>query len=144
MKETTVTIRQETAKKIERLSKLGKTTKKDFLASAVAYFEKFGINPMEHDSPKTEIELMRKRLDQVIAFNKTQEKEVIRPMFEAVTTSVENLKVDFSQHTQKMADFIIKMQVENENAQKFIVSEMAKILNAAIKIVNEHNTKNEH
>ncbi|KAA6331504.1 hypothetical protein EZS27_019895 [termite gut metagenome] len=49
---------------------------------------------MKDESPITEMEKIRKRLDQVIAFIRTQEKNKINPMFEAITTTETRIKKD--------------------------------------------------
>lgn len=51
--ETTVTINQITARKLDKLSKVYKCTKKDFLQASLEYFEKHGINPLTHERPCT-------------------------------------------------------------------------------------------
>lgn len=76
--QTTVTIDRETARKLERLSKINGQTKKDFISLSLDYFEKYGINPASHETPVQEMERIRKRLDQVIAFIRTQEKDKVK------------------------------------------------------------------
>lgn len=93
-KQTTVTIDQETAQKLDKLCKLYGLTKKDFLSLSLSYFEKHGINPAVHETPTAEMEKLRKRFDQVIAFIRTQEKEKINPMFEAITATEARIKND--------------------------------------------------
>jgi hypothetical protein len=92
--QTTVTIDRETARKLERLAQQTGQTKKDFLSLSLDYFEKHGINPVTHETPIQEMERLRKRLDQVIAFIRTQEKDKVNPMFEAITATEVRIKND--------------------------------------------------
>jgi DNA anti-recombination protein RmuC len=59
----------------------------EFITAALVYFEKHGINPATHESPAAEMNRLIKRLDQVIAFIRKQESELLRPMVEAVSVS---------------------------------------------------------
>lgn len=85
--QTTVTIDKKIAIKLDRLSKANKVTKKEYIACALEYFEKYGINPVEHESPAQEMQKLIKRVDQVVAFIRKQEQDILRPMAEAVSTS---------------------------------------------------------
>lgn len=44
----------------------------EFLTHAINYFEKYGINPVEHESPAQEMQKLIKRMDQVFAFLKNR------------------------------------------------------------------------
>jgi hypothetical protein len=101
--QTTVTIDRETARKLERLAKQTGQTKKDFLSLSLDYFEKYGINPATHETPIQEMERLRKRLDQVIAFIRTQEKDKINPMFEAITATEVRIKNDLDTIAKKQS-----------------------------------------
>ncbi len=59
----------------------------EFITAALVYLEKHGINPATHESPAAEMNRLIKRLDQVIAFIRKQESELLRPMVEAVSVS---------------------------------------------------------
>jgi phosphate uptake regulator len=59
----------------------------EFITAALVYFEKHGINPATHESPAAEMNRLIKRLDQVIAFIRKQESDLLRPMVEAVSIS---------------------------------------------------------
>ncbi|PIQ21377.1 MAG: hypothetical protein COW65_09455 [Cytophagales bacterium CG18_big_fil_WC_8_21_14_2_50_42_9] len=59
----------------------------EFISAALVYFEKNGINPATHESPAVEMNRLIKRLDQVIAFIRKQESDLLRPMVEAVSIS---------------------------------------------------------
>ncbi|KAB3976349.1 ribbon-helix-helix domain-containing protein, partial [Bacteroides uniformis] len=53
-KQTTVTIDQKTFATLDRLAKSNDVSKKEFLSCALEYFEKYGINPGQHESPAKE------------------------------------------------------------------------------------------
>lgn len=92
-KKTTVTIDQKHTQILSKLCARNRTNKKEFLCSAIVYLEKYGINPLEHDSPAMEMNKLIKRVDQVIRFIKVQEKEMLRPALEAICSSEERIKV---------------------------------------------------
>jgi hypothetical protein len=93
-KNSTVAISPDVAKKLAGFCQAKGITKKDFISLSLSYFERYGINPAKHESPAEEIEKLRKRLDQVIAFIRTQEKDKINPMFEAITATEVRIKND--------------------------------------------------
>lgn len=59
----------------------------EYISTSLAYFEKHGINPATHESPAAEMNRLIKRVDQVIAFIRKQESDLLRPMVEAVGSS---------------------------------------------------------
>lgn len=91
--DTTVTISSDTARKLDKLSKMCKCTKKTLLESSVDYFLRYGINPLEHESPSKEMDKLIKRIDQVVGFIRTQEQKILIPALEAVVSSEERIKV---------------------------------------------------
>jgi hypothetical protein len=93
-KNSTVAISPDIVKKLEVFCKGKGITKKDFISLSLSYFERYNIDPVKDESPITEMEKIRKRLDQVIAFIRTQEKNKINPMFEAITTTETRIKKD--------------------------------------------------
>ena len=80
--QTTVTIDKKTFAILDRLAKANNVSKKDFLSCALDYFEKYGINPVQQEMQK-----LIKRCDQVIAFIRKQEQDILRPACEAISTS---------------------------------------------------------
>lgn len=76
---TSVTIDRKTFARLDRLAKSNNVSKKEFLSCALEYFEKYGINPVEHESPAKEMQKLIKRCDQVIAFIRKQEQDFLRP-----------------------------------------------------------------
>ena len=69
---TTVAVERTTFTKLDRLAKANNVSKMEFLTHAINYFEKYGINPVEHESPAQEMQKLIKRMDQVFAFLKKQ------------------------------------------------------------------------
>lgn len=53
---TSVTIDRKTFARLDRLAKSNNVSKKEFLSCALEYFEKYGINPVEHESPAKEMQ----------------------------------------------------------------------------------------
>ena len=51
---TTVAVERTTFTKLDRLAKANNVSKMEFLTHAINYFEKYGINPVEHESPAQE------------------------------------------------------------------------------------------
>ncbi|UHO37114.1 hypothetical protein H5J24_15280 [Chryseobacterium capnotolerans] len=76
---------------------------------------------------------MIKRIDQIIAFIKTQEKETIRPSFEAIVSSEERIKNDLSK--------ILKIEHFNEFIRGF--NSFAMETKNSLKLLNQNN-HNEH
>ncbi|WP_312297963.1 BfmA/BtgA family mobilization protein [Chryseobacterium sp.] len=93
---TTIAISQQDLKRLEGFVKRKGISKKDFITISLDFFERTGLDPSKHESPKAELEKVLKRIDQIIAFIKTQEKETIRPSFEAIVSSEERIKNDLS------------------------------------------------
>ena len=61
--------------------------KKDFISTILNYLESNGINAKIHNAPKTELEKIIKRIDQLFAFYKTQEKTFLRPALNSIISS---------------------------------------------------------
>lgn len=91
---TSVTIDRRTGVQLDRLAKANGVTKKDFLQYALDYFEKYGINPVKHESPAQEMQKLIKRVDQVVAFIRKQEQDILRPACETIADT--NRKVERS------------------------------------------------
>ena len=91
---STVAISPDVAKKLDRFCTSNGITKKDFLSLSLSYFERNGINPAEHESPAQEMQKLIKRIDQIVAFIKTQEKDLLRPLVASVSMTEERIKSD--------------------------------------------------
>lgn len=92
-KQTTVTIDQGTSKKLDRLAVTNGLSKKEFINQALDYFEKFGINPTQNETPILEMDRIRKRQDQVVAFLKTQEKNILEPSLLGIAKADESMRI---------------------------------------------------
>ena len=109
---TSVTIDRKTFVRLDRLAKSNNVSKKDYLSCALEYFEKYGINPVEHESPAKEMQKLIKRCDQVIAFIRKQEQDFLRPACEAMSNtsmSMDSILTEkrFSQY-QKANDLFMR------------------------------------
>lgn len=112
-KTTSVTIDRETASQIDRLSTSFGMSKKEFLASSMEYFEKYGINPGKHDSASKEMNKIVKRMDQIAALMKAQERDLFRPMVEAMAKSEERIRYtmqDVAKGTEVKSDLVKVLQ----------------------------------
>lgn len=89
---TTISIDKRHSKILDKMCKANSCTKKDFMAASILYFERYGVNPIRHESPHKEMDKLIKRIDQVVAFIRQQEKEFLRPACEAIFTSEELIK----------------------------------------------------
>lgn len=89
---TTVTIDTDTGARLERLAKANGVSKKEFISLSLEYFEKYGINPAQHESPAQEMQKLIKRVDQIVAFQKVQEREFVRPAMGAVMETEARIK----------------------------------------------------
>ena len=89
---TTISVDTETAAKLDRLAKANKVAKKEYISYALNYFEKYGINPVKHESPAQEMQTLIKRVNQIVAFIRKQEQEVLHPLCEATTAT--NAKIE--------------------------------------------------
>jgi len=153
-KNSTVAISPEVGKKLEQFCKDRGITKKDFLSLSLNYFLINGIDPTKHESPSAELEKHRKRLDQVIGFIRTQEKDKINPMFEAITATEKRIKNEIDgiakneilkqfastlnkQYNQYELD--IRQRQENE---KMIMAEQRDIKTAIEKLLQLMDEKN--
>lgn len=88
----------------------------EFLTHAINYFEKYGINPVEHESPAQEMQKLIKRMDQVFAFLKKQETDLVRPACEALAGASTQITISLSSllSEEKFRRFL------KENSELFI------------------------
>lgn len=113
---TTVAVERTTFTKLDRLAKANNVSKMEFLTHAINYFEKYGINPVEHESPAQEMQKLIKRMDQVFAFLKKQETDLVRPACEALAGASTQITVSLSSllSEEKFRRFL------KENSELFI------------------------
>lgn len=127
---TSVTIDKRTGVQLDRLAKASGATKKDFLQSALDYFERYGINPVKHESPAQEMQKLIKRVDQVVAFIRKQEQDILRPTCEVITTTdvkVENAlsglltEARFERFISTLNDYIAMKERDVEVREKILI-----------------------
>lgn len=113
---TTVAVERTTFTKLDRLAKANNVSKMEFLTHAINYFEKCGINPVEHESPAQEMQKLIKRMDQVFAFLKKQETDLVRPACEALAGASTQITISLSSllSEEKFRRFL------KENSELFI------------------------
>ena len=113
---TTVAVERTTFTKLDRLAKANNVSKMEFLTHAISYFEKYGINPVEHESPAQEMQKLIKRMDQVFAFLKKQETDLVRPACEALAGASTQITISLSSllSEEKFRRFL------KENSELFI------------------------
>jgi len=79
----TVGIRDNTHRELKKIAKMNDLDMGGFVEASVQYFKRTGEDPMNpRESPKAALEEMNKRLSQVIAFIKAQERETLLPLID--------------------------------------------------------------
>ena len=113
---TTVAVERTTFAKLDRLAKANSVSKMEYITHAINYFEKYGINPVEHESPAQEMQKLIKRMDQVFAFLKKQETDLVRPACEALAGASTQINISLSSllSEEKFRRFL------KENSELFI------------------------
>lgn len=113
---TTVAVERTTFAKLDRLAKANSVSKMEYITHAINYFEKYGINPVEHESPAQEMQKLIKRMDQVFAFLKKQETDLVRPACEALAGASTQISINLSSllSEEKFRRFL------KENSELFI------------------------
>lgn len=122
---TTVAVERTTFTKLDRLAKANNVSKMEFLTHAINYFEKYGINPVEHESPAQEMQKLIKRMDQVFAFLKKQETDLVRPACEALAGASTQITISLSSllSEEKFRRFLkenneLFIEVMNQSSEK--------------------------
>ena len=113
---TTVAVERTTFTKLDRLAKANSVSKMEYITHAINYFEKYGINPFEHESPAQEMQKLIKRMDLVFAFLKKQETDLVRPACEALAGASTQITISLSSllSEEKFRRFL------KENSELFI------------------------
>lgn len=113
---TTVAVERTTFTKLDRLAKANNVSKMEYITHAINYFEKYGINPVEHESPAQEMQKLIKRMDKVFAFMKKQETDLVRPACEALAGASTQITISLSSllSEEKFRRFL------KENSELFI------------------------
>ena len=104
---TTVAVERTTFTKLDRLAKANNVSKMEFLTHAINYFEKY---------PAQEMQKLIKRMDQVFAFLKKQETDLVRPACEALAGASTQITISLSSllSEEKFRRFL------KENSELFI------------------------
>ncbi len=122
---TTIAIATEENKRLSAFCKRNKLTKKDFIPIAIQYFEKNGINPKINSEPKVEFEKISKRVDQLFAFIKTQEKDYLRPVMEAIVSTETRLNENINSLSTKDDLNLYFKEIPMENYIKAILIKLS-------------------
>lgn len=88
MKNSNVAIAPSTNESLTEFCAKTKLTKKDFIEISLKYFNDYSINPAKHEKPTVEIEKMHKRIEDLIKFSRAQERDVLKPFFESIITTL--------------------------------------------------------
>ena len=143
--QTTVTIDTNTGARLERLAKANGVSKKEFISLSLDCFEKYGINPAKHESPAQEMQKLIRRIDQVVAFQKVQERDFIRPAMQSVMKTEERINYEMNRLSQsydnihKMLSAMLDLDERTENEQKRANEELKKALMLLAKYMDEKN-----
>lgn len=90
---TSISVSHETGAALTKLCEKIGCPKNEFVAAAVDYFAKHKLDPRTADRPTArEIDKIEKRVDQLFAFMRTQEKELIVPMIKGNQELVNGIK----------------------------------------------------
>lgn len=137
---TTVTIDTDTGVRLERLAKANGVSKKEFISLSLEYFEKYGINPAQHESPAQEMQKLIKRVDQIVAFQKVQEREFVRPAMGAVMETEERIKESMARIAQNYDKMLSVLKNVLTNDEKIIQSHQrdTEELKRAVMVLAKH------
>jgi hypothetical protein len=114
---TTVTIDKWTAEQIEKYSVKNGISKKDFLAKSFEYFNRNSINPVDDESPKSELEKLRSRVDFLISLQKKHEQILFETLKvqnalireRATQAGLENLSRDLESRFNDLEELISEL-----------------------------------
>lgn len=127
----------------ERLTKYCRTyniLKKDFISIVLNFLETNGVDPRKDHAPKTELAKINKRINQLFAFIKTQDKEYLRPMLEAVQNTefrLENRIQDLVSR-QDLDPLVVKKDLEDFYTKEEQAILASNVVNAIIKNLEEN------
>ncbi|MDY0393018.1 MAG: BfmA/BtgA family mobilization protein [Candidatus Bipolaricaulis sp.] len=127
---TTVNIGSDAQKHLKKMASHHGLSQINFLNASVSYFRKTGINPAEEIySPREEIAKLTKRVDEVIRFLQTHEKQKLSPLMERLILLEKQLKENYSKiitvddlnRVQKeIATLVQNLQLNNQNQGQLI------------------------
>ena len=120
-------------------------SKKEFISLSLEYFEKYGINPAQHESPAQEMQKLIKRVDQIVAFQKVQEREFVRPAMGAVMETEARIKGDLTRIAQsydKMLSILQNVLTNDETIIKSHKHETEELKRAVMVLAKHMDEKN--
>lgn len=98
---TTLAISTVDNDRIAKLCKQQSVSKKGFITIVLDYLERTGINPKNESLPTTELAQLKKRIDFLIRFSKTQEREYTKPALEAIAATENRMQQTIHQLVKK-------------------------------------------
>lgn len=131
---TTIALTVADSQRITRHCKALSIPKKDFIPIILDFLENNGVNPKTDHAPKTELAQIKKRIDQYFGFIKTQEKEFLRPMLEAIQATENRLQNQIDELVKK--DDIIEL-----SSKEFSTKIASKLVSIISKHINEKTTE---
>lgn len=145
IRNSTVAVSPEIGKKLERFCSSCGITKKDFISLSLDYFQRYGINPANHESPAKEMEKLIKKNDQVIGFIRKQEQDILRPMLEAITATEARIKANIGSlvTTEKLEQFTQAVQ-GNSDIQVDTRDKLVEAINRAYAQNSKQNEEVRH
>ena len=110
---TTVSISQQHDKILAKLSRQIGVSKKEYLENSLMYFQQYSINPTEHKPPALEMEKIRKRIDQLIAFSRTQEEKIIKPACTVLIKKSKDISKELEQYADVATNYCLRSEISN-------------------------------
>ena len=133
MKNSNVAIAPNTNEILTEFCAKTKLTKKDFIEASLKYFNDYSINPAKHEKPSVEIEKMHKRIEDLIKIVKAQERDIFRPSFEIIISTLAETSEE-----RKMLIHLSKTHNQNRIRQ---FEEITTIHSKAVDLLKEENLK---
>lgn len=135
---TTISVNKKTAAKLDRICKGVGCSKMEYLEKAIDYFLMNGLNPLEHESPAKEMQKLIKRVDQVVAFIKKQEQDILRPALEGIISSEQRIKLQIDTLARKKDTDVL-----NETLNKNMMNNQTALSSTRDSIVRAANAQKE-
>lgn len=110
-----------------------KLTKKDFIEISLKYFNDYSINPAKHEKPTVEIEKMHKRIEDLIKFSRAQERDILKPFFLNIITTL-------AETSEERKSLIESIKIFNQNRIKQF-DEIKNIHSKELNLLKEENLK---
>lgn len=131
----TIAIDQKHDKILEKLCKIHKCTKKSFVCSSIIFFDKNNISPID-ESPE-QINKLHKKLDNVIAFIRKQEQDILRPAVEVIKSNETQIQLALdsllTKQDLKQINDNIRSNIENNRQTYTLLSQTRQAQEEAFK-----------